>query len=114
MLQLSFGWIKRDNSKFTVHLAPYLDIDCKKIDIVTGFCVLNEEGISKLRYTMLGYHGGQIEQSEKEGERERKRKRILQTLQVDLLIYFIILSSSSQVRNKTMSLQEFEPGCILN
>lgn len=65
---------------------------------------------------MLGYHGGQIEQSEKEGERERKRKRILQTLQVDLLIYFIILSSSSQVRNvfKTMSLQEFEPGCILN
>lgn len=112
MLQLSFGWIKRDNSKFTVHLAPHLDIDCKKIDIVTGFCVERRRNFKiKVHYVGVPWRA---EQSEKEGERERKRKRILQTLQVDLLIYFIILSSSSQVRNKTMPLQEFEPGCILN
>lgn len=30
MLQFSLRWIKRDNSKSTVHLAPHLDIDCKK------------------------------------------------------------------------------------
>lgn len=74
MLQLSFGWIKRDNSKFTVHLAPHLDIDCKKIDIVTGFCVLNEEGISKLRYTMLGYHGGQNKVKKRAREKGREKE----------------------------------------
>lgn len=30
MLQFSLGWIKRDNSKSTVHLAPHQNIDCKK------------------------------------------------------------------------------------
>lgn len=84
MLQLSFGWIKRDNSKFTVHLAPHLDIDCKKIDIVTGFCVERRRNFKiKVHYVGVPWRA---KQSEKEGERERKRKRILQTLQVDLLI----------------------------
>lgn len=77
--------------------------------------MLNEEGISKLRYTMLGSHGGQIEQSEKEGERERKRKRVNANFAgwfLNLSHHFVKCLTTSA--HKTMSLEEFEPGCILN
>lgn len=98
MLQLSFGWIKRDNSKFTVHLAPHLDIDCKKIDIVTGFCVERRRNFKiKVHYVGVPWRADRTKW--KRGRERKEEKKNIANFAgrfVNLFHHFVKFSASAQ------------------